>query len=72
MALKRFLFSIFIVFSPLFFNDSPQAHAQTQSVTDVYTLGEIVVSGQREGVESVATVREVTDRDIQNKRCQNP
>ncbi len=42
-------------------------YAQAQAKTDSYTLGEIVVSGEREGVESVATVREITDVDIQNK-----
>jgi len=42
-------------------------YAQAQAKTDIYTLGEIVVSGEREGVESVSTVREVTAEDIQNK-----
>lgn len=38
-----------------------------QGNTDIYTLGEIVVSGERPGVESVGTVREITAEDIQNK-----
>ncbi len=43
-------------------------HAQTmEDYTDIYTLGEIVVSGEREGVEAVGTVREITAEDIQNK-----
>ena len=42
-------------------------YAQAQAKTDSYTLGEIVVSGEREGVESVGTVREITAVDIQNK-----
>src|SRR4030042_539479 len=38
-----------------------------EDYTDIYTLGEIVVSGERQGVEAVGTVREVTAEDIQNK-----
>ena len=45
---------------------SGAVYAQTGN-TDIYTLGEIVVSGERPGVESVATVREITAEDIQNK-----
>ncbi|MBW1783179.1 MAG: TonB-dependent receptor [Deltaproteobacteria bacterium] len=39
--------------------------------TGVYTLGEIVVSAQKEGVETAGTVREVTAEDIQNKDARN-
>jgi vitamin B12 transporter len=46
---------------------SGAVYAQAQGNTDIYTLGEIVVSGERPGVESVATVREITAEDIQNK-----
>ena len=43
-------------------------HAQTmEDYTEIYTLGEIVVSGEREGVEAVGTVREITAEDIQNQ-----
>ncbi|MEW6584587.1 MAG: TonB-dependent receptor [Nitrospirota bacterium] len=48
------------------FGSPGKAHAQTQS-TDIYTLGEIVVSDEREIVESVGTVREITAEDIKNK-----
>ncbi|RJP15291.1 MAG: TonB-dependent receptor [Candidatus Abyssobacteria bacterium SURF_5] len=34
---------------------------------DMYTLGEIVVTGEREGVEGVTTVRRVTAEEIRNK-----
>ncbi len=32
---------------------------------EAYTLGEVVVTGEREGVEAVGTVREITAEDIQ-------
>ncbi|MCF8142968.1 MAG: TonB-dependent receptor [Deltaproteobacteria bacterium] len=35
--------------------------------TGIYTLGEVVVSAQKEGVETVGTFREVTAEDIRNK-----
>ena len=38
--------------------------------TAEYTLGEIVVSGEREGVESIGTVREITAEDITRRRIQ--
>jgi vitamin B12 transporter len=37
--------------------------------TGTYTLGEIVVTGEREGVETVGTVRDITAEDIKNKRA---
>ena len=37
------------------------------NTTGIYTLGEVVVRGAREGVEGVSTVREVTAQEIQNK-----
>jgi len=37
----------------------------------VYTLGEIVVSAQKEGVEAAGTVREITAEDIRNKDARN-
>ncbi|MBP1709195.1 MAG: TonB-dependent receptor, partial [Deltaproteobacteria bacterium] len=40
---------------------------QTDESTGTYTLGEIVVSAEKPPVESVATTREVTSEDIQNK-----
>lgn len=38
--------------------------------TATYTLGEIVVSGERAGVESIGTVREITADDITRRRVQ--
>ena len=38
--------------------------------TATYTLGEIVVSGERAGVESIGTVREITADDITRRRAQ--
>jgi outer membrane receptor for ferrienterochelin and colicin len=38
---------------------------------DVYTLGEIVVTGEREGVEAVTTVRKITAEEIRNKGARN-
>jgi vitamin B12 transporter len=40
---------------------------ETVSEGEVYRLGEVVVSETRQGVESVATVREVTAVDIQSR-----
>lgn len=42
--------------------------SQTQEdFTQTYTLGEVVVSADKEVVEAVGTVREVTSEDIKNK-----
>jgi len=48
-----------------------QAHSKTnEEDTGVYTLGEIVVSGEKIiGVESVGTVREITEEDIRIKNA---
>ncbi|MBI5117310.1 TonB-dependent receptor [Candidatus Poribacteria bacterium] len=47
------------------------ANANPESVTEagyeVYTLGEVVVTGEREIVESVGVVREITAEDIKSK-----
>jgi vitamin B12 transporter len=45
------------------------SETETQQ-TATYTLGEIVVSGEREGVESIGTVREITAEDITRRRVQ--
>jgi len=37
--------------------------------TDVYTLGEVVVTGERAGVEAVGTVAEITAEDIERKNA---
>ncbi len=41
--------------------------AGEESREDVYALGEIVVTGQKGGVESVSTIQEVTAREIKNR-----
>ena len=51
-------------------------NAEISSASDahdngVYTLGEVVVSAQKEGVETAGTVREVTAEEIQNKDARN-
>ncbi len=37
--------------------------------TEVYTLGEVVVSGERNGVEAIGTVLEITAKDIEEKNA---
>ncbi|HOP47003.1 MAG TPA: TonB-dependent receptor [Desulfobacteraceae bacterium] len=39
--------------------------------SDVYTLGEVVVSGRAEGVETISTFREITAEEIQNQGARN-
>lgn len=51
-------------------------NAEISSASDahdngVYTLGEVVVSAQKKGVEAAGTVREVTAEEIQNKDARN-
>ena len=47
---------------------SPESvYSQVQGDSEAYTLGEIVVSAEKEGVESIGTVREITSEDIQTK-----
>lgn len=41
----------------------------TTQPTAAYTLGEVVVSGKKPVVESVATVREITDEDISRRNA---
>ena len=65
MSKRLLLFGFFVCLLIQFMIGT--VYAQAQAKTDIYTLGEIVVSGEREGVESVSTVREVTAEDIQNK-----
>ena len=38
--------------------------------TATYTLGEIVVRGERAGVESIGTVRDITAADIERRHVQ--
>lgn len=42
-------------------------YPQIQEETYVYTLGEVVVKAERDGVEAVGTVREITAEDIESK-----
>ena len=52
----------------LAFTVVPVASAQeTPSDADVYQLGEVVITAERQGVESVAIVREITAEDIKDK-----
>ena len=61
---KRLLLLGFFVF---LLSQSMSGALYAQEDTGVYTLGEIVVRAEREGVEAVGTVREVTAEDIRNK-----
>jgi vitamin B12 transporter len=61
---KRLLLCGFFVF---LLSQSMSGALYAQEDTGVYTLGEIVVRAEKEGVEAVGTVREVTAEDIQNK-----
>ncbi len=66
MNWRRFFPFVVLAFVLSSLSYPSRTYAQEQSPTGVYTLGEIVVSGEREIVESVGTVREVTAEDIQN------
>lgn len=44
---------------------TPVAFAQTERDSNVYTLGEIVVRAEKEGVEAIGTVREITAEKIE-------
>ncbi len=49
----------------------PSGFSETETQwTEEYTLGEVVVSGEREGVESIGTVREIIAEDINRRRVQ--
>ena len=53
----------------LVFTRSAFSETDPQTTT-AYTMGEIVVSGQRAGVESIGTVREITADDIARRHVQ--
>ncbi|MEW6571583.1 MAG: TonB-dependent receptor [Nitrospirota bacterium] len=68
MGGKKFLlFAVFVMLS--LWIASPQlAYSQMEEgYTNVYTLGEVVVKAEREGVEAIGTVRETTAEDIESK-----
>jgi vitamin B12 transporter len=72
-SFRRIIGSFFSVVSPLCLAFPLAALSETPEAekTGVYTLGEIVVSAQKEGVETTGTVREITAEDIQNKDARN-
>ena len=47
------------------------AEGTSTDQTEVYTLGEVVVTAQNGGVESVGTVAEITAEDIEHKNARN-
>ncbi|MBT8339684.1 MAG: TonB-dependent receptor plug domain-containing protein, partial [Desulfatitalea sp.] len=49
----------------------PESHKDDSSGTQVYTLGEIVVTRKKEGVESIGTVHRVTQEDISISGARN-
>jgi len=61
---------VFLVIGTWFgFPDNGFSETTTQQ-TETYTLGEVVVSGKRAGVESIGTVREITADDINRRHAQ--
>ena len=66
---KRILGSFCLVLLSISLGFPSASLSQTPDAGDngVYTLGEIVVSAQKEGVEAAGTVREVTAEEIRNK-----
>lgn len=62
---KAFLFLLASVFWGWVM--TPVAFALTEEDSNVYTLGEIVVSAEKEGVEAIGTVREITAEEIETQ-----
>jgi vitamin B12 transporter len=68
--MTKLMLSGFFIFLLLIFM-STAVYGEAQKEMNIYTLGEIVVSDEREVVESVGTVREITAEDIQNKAARS-
>lgn len=70
---SRSFYLFLFMASSIFLTDPPAALSQTADTekTGVYTLGEVVVSAQKQAVETAGTVREVTAEDIRNKDARN-
>ena len=68
-------FSISIVFTVFFLTagvfQAAHIYAAEPDREGVYTLGEIVVSGQANSVESVSTIHKVTAEEITNSGARN-
>jgi outer membrane cobalamin receptor len=58
--------AVLLVVTWIIFPDLVQSQTQ-DNYTTTYTLGEVVVSAEKEVVEAVGTVREITSEDIKNK-----
>ncbi len=68
MMNNRFLLFIVLVLSIIIVAPGPVFSQVEKAPSDgIYTLGEIVVTGERDGVESVGTVHEITAEDIRNQ-----
>lgn len=69
--MKRCTFGFFVfMISGIWMALGVPVYSQTlQNQTGIYTLGEVVVTGERDGVESISTVREITVEDIRNKNA---
>ena len=52
------------------FPQSGFSETETQQTAE-YTLGEVVVTGERVGVEAIGTVREITADDIARRDARN-
>ncbi len=71
MRINPMLFLLFIS-SFLFLRSIPHAWSASDSETpEAYTLGEVVIKGQKAAVEAAGTVREITAQDIQDKDARN-
>ncbi len=66
----RIILPFFCLFFSIMLICAPESvYSQVQEDSEAYTLGEIVVSAEKEGVESIGTVREITSEDIQTKEA---
>ena len=67
VLIRVLIFSVIGIW--LGFPQSGFSETETQQTAE-YTLGEVVVSGERVGVESIGTVREITAEDIERRHVQ--
>ncbi len=67
MKQKIQMCALAMVLCGLFLLQQATAASGTEEGSDIYTLGEVVVSGKTEGVEASQTVYTVTAEDIRNK-----
>jgi len=67
---KCSFFGIFLFILLLCLGVSEDGAAEdSKDNTGTYTLGEVVVTGEQEGVEAIGTVKEITAEDIESKNA---